>query len=226
MAQKIFIVIPAYNEEKTISDVVAGLKKEGYKNIIVVDDCSRDKTAERAKKAGATVLGHIINRGQGASLRTGMDYSLKQGAGIIVNFDADGQHNPKEVKNIIKPVIKGEAGVALGSRFLNKKSNVPLAKKIVLKLGVLFTFIFSGIWLTDTHNGFRAFSRKAAQRIEIKQDRMEHASEIIDQIKREKIRYKEVPVTIRYTPYSMGRGQSPLNSIKIAARLIWSRFLR
>lgn len=222
MAQKIFIVIPAYNEEKTISGVVAGLKKEGYRNVVVVDDCSSDSTAEIAKKAGAAVLRHIINRGQGASLRTGMDYALKRGAGIIVNFDADGQHNPKEVKDIIRPVIKGKADVALGSRFLNKKSNVPVAKKIVLKLGVVFTFIFSGIWLTDAHNGFRAFSRKAAQRIEIKQDRMEHASEIIDQIKRKNIRYKEVPVTITYS----GRSQSPLNSIRIAARLIWGRFLR
>ena len=224
--QKIFIVIPAYNEKNSISHVVDGLLREGYKDIVVVDDCSTDSTARVAEKAGAVVLRHIINRGQGAALRTGMDYAIMKGADIIINFDADGQHNPKEVKDLVRPIIKKESDVALGSRFLKKGSNIPLAKKIVLKLGVLFTFIFSGIWLTDTHNGFRALSRKAAQMIEIKQDRMEHASEIIDQIKRKRIKYTEVPVTIMYTPYSVKKGQSALNSIRIAWRLVWSRFLR
>lgn len=226
LSNKIFVVIAAYDEEKAISDVVRGLKKEGYNNVIVVDDGSNDNTYREAQKAGATVLKHAINRGQGAALRTGMDYSLKHGAGIIVHFDADGQHNPKEVKDIIQPIMNGEADVTLGSRFLGRKSNVPLIKRIVLKLGVVFTFIFSGIWLTDAHNGFRAFSRKAAEKVEMRQDKMEHASEIIDQIKKKKIIYKEVPVTIRYTRHSMEKGQSPLNSIRIAARLIWTKFLR
>ncbi|MCX6707511.1 MAG: glycosyltransferase family 2 protein [Candidatus Woesearchaeota archaeon] len=226
--QKTFIVIAAYNEERSISDVVHGLKKEGYhgRNIIVVDDGSNDNTFKEAQKAGATVLKHAINRGQGAALRTGMDYSLKHKAEIIVHFDADGQHNPKEVKDIIQPIINKEADVALGSRFLSKKSDVPLIKRIVLKMGVVFTFIFSGIWLTDTHNGFRAFSRKAAENIEITQDKMEHASEIIDLIKLKNIKYREIPVTIKYTKHSMEKGQSPLNSIRIAARLIWTKFLR
>jgi glycosyltransferase involved in cell wall biosynthesis len=226
MIQKIFIVIAAYNEESAISDVVRGLKREGYPDIVVVDDGSKDDTYNKAEKAGAIVLKHVINRGQGAALRTGMEYSLKKGAEIIVHFDADGQHNPKEVRDIIRPIIDGEADVSLGSRFLNKKSNVPLIKRIVLKIGVVFTYLFSGIWLTDTHNGFRAFSRDAAKRVEIKQDKMEHASEIIDQIKLKKIRYKEVPVTIIYTKHSIEKGQSPFNSIRIAARLIWTKFLR
>ncbi len=217
-----FIVIAAYNEEDSISQVVKGLSREGYRNIIVVDDCSRDKTAERAEKAGATVLRHMINRGQGAALQTGMDYALRKGAEIIVNFDADNQHKPEEVKDVIKPIKKGKADAVLGSRFLNRKSNVPLLKKIVLKAGVVFTFVFSSIWLTDTHNGFRAFSREAAEKIDIQQDRMEHASEIIDQIKKRGIRHVEVPVTIRYHK----GGQSPLNSIRIAARLLWSKFMR
>ncbi|MFC1754022.1 glycosyltransferase family 2 protein [Thermoproteota archaeon] len=223
---KVFIVIPAYKENDSISGVVKGLHKEGYKNIIVVDDSSPDATSEKARKAGAIVLQHIINRGQGASLRTGMDYALQKGADIIVHFDADGQHNADEIKDMIKPIVSGKADIALGSRFLKKGSNVPLLKKIVLKGGVVFTFLFSGVWLTDTHNGFRAMSRKAAEKIEIKQDRMEHASEIIDQIKKKKLRYVEVPVTITYTEYSIKKGQSPFNSIRIAARLIWSRYLR
>ncbi|MCX8147045.1 MAG: glycosyltransferase family 2 protein, partial [Candidatus Woesearchaeota archaeon] len=172
------------------------------------------------------VLRHIINRGQGASLKTGIDYSLQKKADIIVTFDADGQHKPEEIKDLIRPIINKEADIVLGSRFLGKKSNVPFMKKIVLKLGVVFTFLYSGIWLTDTHNGFRALSRKAAEKIEIRQDRMEHASEIIDEIRKKKLRYKEVPVTIMYSYYARQKGQSPLNSIKIAFRLVWSRFVR
>ncbi|MBD3313089.1 glycosyltransferase [Candidatus Woesearchaeota archaeon] len=223
---KIFIVIPAYNEAESISQVIRGLRKEGYTNVVVVDDCSSDNTAETARKAGAAVLEHVINRGQGAALQTGTDYALEKGADIIVHFDADGQHDPKEIKDMMDPIKKGKVDVTLGSRFLRKGSNVPLLKRVVLKIGVIFTFFYSGILLTDTHNGFRALSSKAAGRIQINQDRMEHASEIIDQIKKKGIRYKEVPVTIRYTKYSRQKGQSALNSIKIAARLIWTKFLR
>lgn len=223
---KVFIVIPAYNEKEKIAGVINGLKSSSYKDIIVVDDFSSDSTYDAAKKAGAAVLRHVINRGQGASLKTGIDYALKKGADIIVTFDADGQHNAEDIKNVIAPVTNKKADVTLGSRFLDKRSNVPLLKRLTLKAGILFTFIYSGVLLTDTHNGLRAFSRKAAEIIEIKQDRMEHASEIIDEIRKKKLRFKEVPVRISYTEYSIRKGQSPFNSIRIAARLIWSRFLR
>jgi glycosyltransferase involved in cell wall biosynthesis len=129
MGFKVLIVIAAYNEERAISDVIAALKKEGYKGneIIVVDDGSKDNTAEKAKRSGATVLKHAINRGQGAALRTGMDYAIMNHADIIVHFDADGQHNPKEIKDVILPIIKKEADVVLGSRFLGRAPNIPQA---------------------------------------------------------------------------------------------------
>ena len=155
---KIFIVIAAYNEEKAINHVIKGLHQEGYENIIVIDDCSKDNTIEIAKKEKAIVLEHVINRGQGAALRTGIEYSLNHNADIIVTFDADGQHNPKQIKDLIKPIELEEVEITLGSRFLGN-SKVPFFKKLILKGGIWFTYLFSGIKLTDTHNGFRALSK-------------------------------------------------------------------
>jgi glycosyltransferase involved in cell wall biosynthesis len=223
---KIFVVIPAYNEERSIVGVIRDLRSHTYNNIVIVDDCSKDRTFETAKKTGITVLRHLINRGQGAALKTGIDFSLEHGADIIVTFDADGQHLASDILSLVKPVQEGKVDVTLGSRFLGGKSNVPFAKKILLQGGVIFTCLFSGIKLTDTHNGLRALSRKAAQKIKITQDRMEHASEIIDQIHKKRIRFKEVPVNIKYTQYSKKKGQSMVNSLKIIFNLIIRKFAR
>ena len=221
----IFITIAAYNEEKSIAKVVKGLRKHGYRRIIVVDDCSRDDTGKQAEKAGAIVLRHPINLGQGAALKTGIDYALQHGADIIITFDADGQHLPEDIPTLIQPIVKGDVEIALGSRFLGG-SDVPFMKRLVLKGGILFTWIISGIRLTDTHNGLRALSRGAAQKIQIRQNRMEHASEIIDEIHRKRIPFKEVPVTIRYTRYSLEKGQSVLNAFEIAFKMIIRKLMR
>lgn len=223
---KTYIVIPAYNEEKSIVKVVQGLKKAGHKDIIVVDDGSRDNTKEEAKKAGAHVLQHLMNRGQGAALKTGIDAAISLGADIIVTFDADGQHQAKDIPNIVKPVEKKEVDVALGSRFLETKAKIPLVRKIFLKGGALIIWLLYGIRLTDSHNGFRALSRKAAQAIELRSDKMEHASEILDEIYRKKLKYKEVPVEILYTEYSMQHGQSTWNAFNILFKMIKNKLLR
>ena len=225
--QKIFIVIAAYNEEKTIAKVIDDLHNHGYQNIIVVDDGSQDKTAPVAELKGATVLKHIINRGQGAALRTGIEYALDQGADIIITFDADGQHQAKDIKNLIQPIVNKEADIVLGSRFLgNTKSNVPFWRKLFLKAGALSFRLMFGIKVTDSHNGFRALSRKAAQAIEITSDRMEHASQIIEEIAKKRLRYKEIPVTIIYTDYSQEKGQSTLNAFKIFTKTILRRLIK
>jgi len=222
----IYIVIAAYNEEKSIISVIKSLKKEGYHNIIVVDDGSRDKTYELCKKEKIHILRHVINRGQGAALKTGMDFALLSGAEIIVTFDADGQHRADEIKRLTELVRKGEVDVALGSRFLDSKTKVPFFKRIMLKGAIIFTWAFSGIKLTDTHNGFRAFSRNAAEKIQITEDRFEHASEIIDEIAKKRIRFKEVPVTIVYSKYARAKGQSIFNSLRIAFKLILGKLAR
>jgi polyprenyl-phospho-N-acetylgalactosaminyl synthase len=216
------IVIAAWNEEKNIATVIQTLKSEGYKNIIVVDDGSEDKTYSQIKKEGATALRHIVNRGQGAALQTGMTHALLDGAEYIVHFDADGQHDAKEIKHMLKPLLDGEVEATLGSRFL-KKQDIPWIRKITLKGAILIIYLFYGVKLSDAHNGFRAFSRSAAKKTIITMDRMEHASEIIDRIKKGRIKYKEVPVTITYKEEHLteGRkGQGQFDSLSIVLKML------
>lgn len=218
---KITAVIPAYNEEKVISQVLKDVKKE-VGEVILVDDGSKDKTSDLALGEGVFVLKHLINRGQGASLKTGIDFALKREADIIVTFDADGQHKAGEIKKIIEPIARGECQVALGSRFLDCKSKIPFLRKLILKTATFFTRLFLGLEITDVHNGFRAFSKTAVNLIEIQQDGMAHASEILSEIKRRNIKFKEIPVAVQYTVYSKSKGQSSLSAFKI----LWDLFVQ
>lgn len=219
---KTFVVIAAYNEEKVIRSVVADVIAQTGLPVVVVDDHSQDRTVQEACAGGATVLCHSINRGQGAALQTGTTYALRQGADAIIHFDADGQHQSADIPRFFKAIEEGN-DVALGSRFLGSAPNMPTLKKIVLKVGILFTWLFSGIKLTDTHNGFRAMNRAAAERIVIRENRMAHASEILHEITRLGLRYTEIPVTILYTDYSLSRGQSSLNALEVVRRIVWRK---
>ncbi|MBU4421843.1 glycosyltransferase family 2 protein [Candidatus Parcubacteria bacterium] len=216
---KIFIVIPAYNEEKVIGDVIRQVR-EYYSDIVVVDDGSTDGTDEKARQNGAQVLRHILNRGQGATLRTGINYALAQGADIIVTYDADGQFEAGEIDKLCQPVIDNECDIILGSRFLSG-NKIPFIKKLVLKSAILFTRAITGLKLTDTHNGFRVMNRKAAENIKIRQDRMAHASEIVHETARLKLRYKELPITVKYTTYSRHKGQRLTGAFHILFDLIF-----
>ncbi|MFH1565498.1 MAG: glycosyltransferase family 2 protein [bacterium] len=225
----IFIIIPAYNEEKTIANAVDGVKKFG--RVVVVDDGSKDLTKNLAKNAGAEVLSHIINRGQGAAIRTGIEYALINDADIVVHFDADGQHGANDIEKIITPILLNQSDIVLGSRFLkdntpDSKTKIPLIRFLILKAAIVFTRIISGIKITDTHNGFRALSKNAAQKIKITQDGMAHASEILDEIVKNNLKYKEIPVEIKYTDYSKNKGQSSINSINIIKDLLFGKILK
>ncbi|MCH8049296.1 glycosyltransferase family 2 protein [Patescibacteria group bacterium] len=205
---KTVAVIPAYNEERRISASIKDVRKF-VDEVVVVDDGSRDQTAQQALLAGACVLPHIINRGQGAALETGTQYALEiLDADIVVHFDADGQMSGEDIPRIVEPIIRGEADVVLGSRFLGLQSNMPFTRLLTLHLALLFTILVSGIRVTDTHNGFRALSRQAAQEIRITMNRMAHASEILDLIKVKKLRFVERPVTIRYSQETLQKGMS------------------
>ena len=216
----VWVIIPAFNEEKVIGRVVNDVRSTAQ-NVVVINDASSDRTAEEAEENGAIVLNHRINRGQGAALQTGIEYALEQGAEILVHFDADGQHQGADIPRFIGPIVRNEADVVLGSRFLSRRNTIPFVRACILKLGILFTWLYSGIKLTDTHNGFRAFSSMAAAQIHITENRMAHASEILHEIAHQSLRYKEVPVSVLYTEYSLAKGQSSLNSVRIASRLIW-----
>ena len=221
---KTVAIIPTYNEEKTISQVIREIKNQ-VDEVIVVDDGSEDKTVELAIKEEIFVLKHLINRGQGASLKTGMDFALKRGGEVLITFDADGQHQANEIREMIDPIIKEDYHLVLGSRFLDKKSKIPILRKFILKTATFFSKFFLGFKITDVHNGFRAFSREAASLVEIQQDGMAHASEILTEIKKYNLKFKEIPVTIRYTSYSKGKGQSSLNAFRILWDLIIQRII-
>ena len=195
---KTFCVIPAYNEEKTIVEVITRVKPL-VDCVVVVDDCSSDKTYSLAKAQRVDVLQHIVNRGQGAALATGNEYALQQGADTVVHFDADGQFLPGEIQDIINPIIKEEYDVVFGSRFLEKKSKIPWMKKnIIMPIARRINLIFFNIRLTDPQCGFRALSKYALKKIKIKQDGMAHCSEIMIKAFGNNLKIKEVPVTIIY----------------------------
>ena len=220
----IHVVIAAYNEAQSIGGVIAQLRRR-YSNVIVVDDGSNDDTSKKALQAGATVLRHVINRGQGAALQTGMTFALRRGARVVVTFDADGQHSVEDIPAMVAPILDGRAQITLGSRFMEDASSIPFGRRVLLRAAVVFTHLTSGMLLTDSHNGFRAFSSEAAKRLDIRLDRMAHASEIIDQIRRSGLPYLEIPVHIRYTEYSMAKGQSSANAIKVAADYLLNKFM-
>ncbi|MCL4378344.1 MAG: glycosyltransferase family 2 protein [Actinobacteria bacterium] len=218
-AFKTYIVIPAYNEAEMISHVLRDLMDHGYCNIVVVDDGSSDKTSEIVKKHNVNLVKHPVNMGPGAAIKTGVDYALLKNADIIVTFDADGQHLAADINNLITPIINMEAEITLGNRFLNNGSNVPLFKKIILKSGAFLMFLMYGIISSDTHNGLKAMSKYAASNIDIKSNGWEYCSEIIEEIKLKKIKYKEIPVTVKYSNYSIKKGQKIYNSFYIVSKM-------
>lgn len=221
----IYVIVPAYNEAGSVGRVVESLL-EVYPNVLVVDDGSTDHTAAVARGARARVLRHAVNRGQGAAIQTGIEFALQCGATHLVTFDADGQHDVADIGRLLEPIYRGQCDVALGSRFLGEAVDLPGSRRLLLQLGVIFTRLTSGANLTDTHNGLRAMNRRAAEKIHITLDGMAHASELIDQIVRNALTYREVPVTIRYTDYSRAKGQSSRGAIKIALHYLIGRVLR
>lgn len=212
----ILAIIPAYNEGEKIGEVVSGLKNKANLplDVLVVNDGSKDETASRALETGAMVISHAINRGQGAALKTGIDFAIKKNYQTVIFFDADGQMDPVEAYSLNLKLNEGY-GVVLGSRNIGRVIDMPLSTKIVKKLALIFTRLISGLNLTDTHNGFQAWRISALSQIKLDQDRMAHASQILNEISRLKLKYCEVPVTIKYTDYSKRKGQRLWNSFNI-----------
>jgi len=224
--EDVWLVVPLYNEASVIGDVVKDARAR-FPKIVCVDDGSRDGSGEVAEAAGAAVVRHPVNLGQGAALQTGIDYALTDTATqYVVTYDADGQHQLDDVEVMLGRIRQGDAKVVFGSRFLDERTKPSALKKLVLRAAVAYTNATTGTRLTDAHNGLRVLDRDVAARIDITQNRMAHASEIVSQIGSmrfdgEQVRYAEEPVHILYTDYSRAKGQSLLNSINILAELIW-----
>ncbi|MFZ6749791.1 glycosyltransferase family 2 protein [Undibacterium sp. Ren11W] len=214
MNDNIWLVVAAYNEGSVIRAVLEEALQT-FSNIVVIDDGSSDDTAEQIKSTSTWYIKHPINLGQGAALQTGISFALSQGAMYISTYDADGQHRVEDVLKMYELIVSQNLDVVLGSRFLGNAIGISKFKRFFLKCATFFTNIVSGVKLTDAHNGLRMLSNKAAKVIKIKQNRMSHASEIIDLIGKHKLTYAECPVTIVYTEYSIAKGQRLSNSISI-----------
>ena len=225
MPDGVFVIVPAYDERDAIGDVVRALRRLPVR-VVVVDDGSNDGTDDAARAAGASVVRHPLNRGQGAAIQTGFDVCLAAAAEVLVTFDADGQHSVDDIPRLVAPIAEGRLDVVLGSRFLGTTEGITALRKTTLKMGVVFTRLFSGARLTDAHNGIRAFSAAAAGRIRLTQDRMAHASQIIDQIVGAELRFEEVPVSVRYTDYSRAKGQRSRRAVRIAFDYLLGRFAK
>lgn len=219
---KVVVVVPAFNEATKIRSVVEGIQSV-CPDIVVVDDGSTDRTADCLERSGAIVLRHLVNRGQGAALQTGIECAVRLDADIVVTFDADGQHDPSDIPALVGPIERGECDVALGSRFLGSSIGMPVARRCLLRAAVMLTGLVSRIQVSDVHNGLRAFSRRAAAELKITQDQMAHASEILEVIHTKRWNYVEVPVTIRYTQYSLAKGQKLSDAIRIGIQILMDK---
>jgi glycosyltransferase involved in cell wall biosynthesis len=221
----VWIVVAAYNEAPRLAQALRGLR-EYPGTVVVVDDGSRDNTFDIALQEDVWVLRHLVNCGQGAALQTGIDFALANGADIVVTFDGDGQHSANDVPRLVAPIVSGQCEVALGSRFLDSNTRMPWRRRMVLKMAVLFTRVVSRVKVSDTHNGLRAFSRSAAQRLRIRENRMAHASEILHKIKSLGLTFCEVPVRISYSAETLAKGQSGWNAVSIASQFLLGRIVQ
>lgn len=214
-----WLVVPLFNEATVVEDVVRSARRT-FPNIVCVDDGSTDDSVARALAGGAVVVRHPINLGQGAALQTGLDFALAQpGSSYFVTFDSDGQHRVEDAVAMVERLRAEPVDIVIGSRFLDDRTKAGALKKLVLRVAVLFERMFTGVKLTDAHNGLRALDRTAATTIRITQNRMAHASEIVAEIGKHKLRYSEQAVHIVYTDYSRSKGQSLWNSVNILSDL-------
>jgi UDP-N-acetylglucosamine---dolichyl-phosphate N-acetylglucosaminyltransferase len=224
-AQRVIVIIPAYNEERTIVHVIRGLKQRGFTTLIVVDDGSSDRTGELAAREGAIRLRHLLNRGLGGALGTGISAALRLGAEAIVTFDADGQHDPDDIRRLLAPIDRGEAEVVIGSRMLDPRG-MPYRRRLANWIANVVTYLFFGGWTTDSQSGLRAFSPRAATRMRIMTAGMEVSSEIIAETVRNHLTWTEVPVRAIYTDYSLSKGQSVTVGLQTLVKLLLAKVQR
>ncbi|MGA2667116.1 MAG: glycosyltransferase family 2 protein [Patescibacteria group bacterium] len=224
---KLAILIPAYDEEKTIGQV---LKKIPQKlphideiEVVVISDGSHDQTANIAIKLGATVIEHDLNRGLGGALGTGFEYAKINDFDYLLTFDADGQHNYRDIWPVLRPIVYKKADVSIGSR-LKEHKGMPWHRMVGIWGLNLVTYLFFWVWTTDSQSGLRAFSKKAIHSINIQANRMEVSSEFFYEAGKKNLKITEVSIESIYTDYSLNKGQKSINAFKILAKMAYRRF--
>jgi len=220
--RNIWIVVPAFNEAGVIGDVITDLRSV-FANVVCEDDGSADDTGDIALRAGAHLVRHPVNLGQGAAIQTGVEYARRQpGAQVFATFDGDGQHRVKDIITMINRLGAGDVDVVIGTRFGVGVTRPPLLKRVVLQTAVRLSPRGRRLGLTDTNNGLRVFNRTVADGLDITLSGMSHAGEFIMLISENGWRVAEEPVEVLYTEYSKSKGQPLLNGVNI----IFEGFLR
>lgn len=219
----VYVVIPVYNENDVIGGVLDEVEMAGFKNIIIIDDGSDNEIILNNRKTNIILLRHAINRGKGAAVKTGIEMAKKMSAEIVVTTDGDGQHDPDDIKKMIE-FLKDGFDVILGSRFIEKKSkNIPFIRIIFNYIGNFLTWLIYGLWVSDSQSGLRVYSKRAINLIDTRTDRYEYDSEIIREVARNKLKYKEVAISVRYTDYSIKKQNK--QNFKNGIRTLFKMFL-
>ena len=223
---QVFVVIPAFNEQGMIHEVVRGVIECGYE-VVVVDDGSEEILLPFIHHLPVHFLRHAINLGQGAALQTGIEFSLTKNAGYIVTFDADGQHQAGDIAVMKNYLDEKGLDIVFGSRFMKGAShNMTSGRKWILKTARWLNYIFTGLLLTDAHNGLRVMRGDVAARIELEENGMAHATEFLAIARKLKLKYAELPVTIKYTDYSRQKGQTLWSSFRILFDILLSKIFK
>ena len=224
--KSIYVIIPCYNEARVVRKTVTEVLEKGY-SVVVVDDCSGDRSRKQLTGLPIHYLRHRVNMGQGAALQTGLDFAKSKGAKYFVTFDADGQHDSNDIPGMVEFLEKENADIVFGSRFLpGSKTNVSRSRSFALNMGRYINFLVSGILLSDSFNGLRLLSRHAVENIRLTENRMAHPAELMMMIAVKKLKYVEYPVSIHYTEYSKSKGLKNKDGIKILAEIFLNKIFR
>ncbi len=214
-----FIILPAKNEAPRIGPVLQELKTLGFENIVVVDDGSSDRTKEIASSLQCTVLQHRINLGAGAATQTGVAYALSQNASTIVTMDADGQHSPKDIYKLVDALNAHQVDLVIGSRFKMASNEIPLTRLFYNRIGNIVSFLITGIWVSDSQSGMKAFTASFAEKVAIQFDGYEFCIELIRHARHHKASIREIPIEVTYTKETLRKGQSFISGLKMLAKL-------
>lgn len=225
MVAKLAIIIPAYNEGSVLGATIASIRAISRQipttfDIIVVNDGSTDTTATIARTEADVLITHRKNCGLGAALATGIAYAKRHDYSYLITFDADGQHLPKDILVAFDALTQG-ADIVIGSRFLGSAQAMPFLRRLLLKGSNWVTYLFFGVWTTDSQSGFRALGPRAITELRLVSNRMEVSSEFFGEIRRLKLKYKEIPIHVRYTAYSLAKGQQNTASVQILVKLLY-----
>ncbi len=224
MAQRVIAVIPAFNEATRVGAVVRAVAAYA-ETVLVVNDGSTDATAAEAERAGARVVQHIDNCGPGAATMTGLRAALSLGADVVVTLDADEQHDPHDIPAMLAPVLRGEADIVFANRF-GQRNRIPFIRRAFNAAGNTITFIATGRWMPDSQCGFKVFGPRALQEVDLQTNGFEFCTEIVRETVQHRWRTAQVPVKVLYSEYTLAKGQSFVNGVRTALKILLRSFIR